>query len=160
MCKFRETIPLRSRHNKPRIFFHDHDGYQKNPLSMQISKKSSYRSGKMHLEKVAGKNVMKHLYRAPEKGWAIFVSKYIALDECCHKGKFTLLESVSKEDSFQIHHDHIKWKKNSWLFTVDLGLIFVVVFRIGFLANFHNIWNLTLKCYKNCFTDSEKCETT
>jgi hypothetical protein len=78
--------------------------------------------------------------RAPEKGWAIFVSEYIVLDACCHKG-FTFLEYVSKEDSFEIHHDHIQWKKNSWLF-------FII------------FWNWTLKCYKNCFTDSEKFETT
>jgi hypothetical protein len=49
--------------------------------------------------------------RAPEKGLAIFVSKYIVLDACCHKGKLTFLESVSKEDSFDIHHDHIQLKK-------------------------------------------------
>jgi hypothetical protein len=49
-------------------------------------------------------------------------------------------------------------EKNSWLFTVGIGLKFEVLFRIGFLANFHNI--LELKCNKNCFTDSEKCETT
>jgi hypothetical protein len=34
-----------------------YDGYQKNLLSMQISKKLSYLSDKMHLEKVTGKNV-------------------------------------------------------------------------------------------------------
>jgi hypothetical protein len=39
-----------------------HDGYQKNPLLVQISKKSSYLlSGKMHLEKGKGKNVLKNL---------------------------------------------------------------------------------------------------
>jgi hypothetical protein len=61
--KSRETIPLRSRPNTPRIFFieHGHDGYQKNPLLMQISIKSSYLSDKMHLEKVTGKNVMKNV---------------------------------------------------------------------------------------------------
>jgi hypothetical protein len=67
----------------------------------------------MHIEKCTGKNVMKNIYsnRAPEKSWAIFVSKYIFLDACCHKGKLTFLESVSKEDSFDIHNDHIQWKK-------------------------------------------------
>jgi hypothetical protein len=30
------------------------------------------------------------------------------LDACCHKGKFNFLEYVSKEDSFEIHHDHIQ----------------------------------------------------
>jgi hypothetical protein len=39
------------------------------------------------------------------------------------------LESVSKEDSFDYHHDHIQWKKN-----LGLGLKFEVVFRIGFLT--------------------------
>jgi hypothetical protein len=71
MCKSRETIPLRSRPYKPRIFFieYGHDGYQKNPLSMQISKKLSYLNDKLHLEKVTGKNVMKNILynRAPEK---------------------------------------------------------------------------------------------
>jgi hypothetical protein len=38
-----------------------HDGYQKNPFSVQISKKSSYLSDKMHLEKGKGKNVLKNL---------------------------------------------------------------------------------------------------
>jgi hypothetical protein len=38
-----------------------HDGYQKNPLLMQISKKSIYLSDKMHLEKITGKNVIKNL---------------------------------------------------------------------------------------------------
>jgi hypothetical protein len=35
-------------------------------------------------------------------------------------------------------------KKKSWLFTVGLGLKFEVVFRIGFLANFHNILELNI----------------
>jgi hypothetical protein len=39
------------------------------------------------------------------------------------------LESVSKEDSFDIHHDHIQWKKN-----LGIGLKFEVVIRIGFLT--------------------------
>jgi hypothetical protein len=45
------------------IFFieYGHEGYQKNPLSTQISKKSSTYSDKMHLEKVTGKIVMKNL---------------------------------------------------------------------------------------------------
>jgi hypothetical protein len=46
--------------------------------------------------------------RAPEKGSAIFVSKYFVLGAFCHKDKLTFLESVSKEDSFYIHHDHIQ----------------------------------------------------
>jgi hypothetical protein len=48
------------------MFFIDgYDGYQKNPLSMQILKMSSYHSDKVHIEKVTGKNVMK--IWAPEK---------------------------------------------------------------------------------------------
>jgi hypothetical protein len=34
-----------------------HDGYQKNPLSMEISKNSSYHGDKMQIEKVTGQNV-------------------------------------------------------------------------------------------------------
>jgi hypothetical protein len=69
--------------------------------------------------------------RAPEKGWAIFVSEYIVLDACCHKG-FTFLEYVSKEDSFEIHHDHIQWRKK-------------------FLAFFHNILELNIKMLQELF---------
>jgi hypothetical protein len=89
--------------------------------------------------------------RAPEKRWAIFIAKYIVLDACCHKGKLTFLESVSKEDCFDIHNDHIQWEKNSWLFTVGLGLKFEVVFRIGFLANFYNILELNIKMQQELF---------
>jgi hypothetical protein len=38
-----------------------HDGYQKNSLLMDISKKSSYYCDKMHIEKVTGQNVMQNL---------------------------------------------------------------------------------------------------
>jgi hypothetical protein len=72
MCKSRQTIPLRSRPNKPRFFFieYGHDGYQKNPLLMHISNKLSYLSDKRHLEKVTDKTVIKNIQynRAPEKG--------------------------------------------------------------------------------------------
>jgi hypothetical protein len=42
-------------------------------------------------------------------------------------------------------------EKKSWVFTVDLGLKFVVVFRIGFLANFHNILELNIKMLQELF---------
>jgi hypothetical protein len=45
------TTNFRPRPNKPRNFFfieYGHDGYQKNPLSIQIPKKSTYLSDKMH----------------------------------------------------------------------------------------------------------------
>jgi hypothetical protein len=70
------------------------------------------------------------------------VSKYIVLGAFCHKGKLTFLESVSKEDSFDIHHGHIQGQKISWF--LGLGLKFEVVFRIGSLANFHNILELNI----------------
>jgi hypothetical protein len=57
--------------NRPRIVFNEcggHDGYQKNPLSMQISKKSSYLIDKMHLEKLQAKILQKTYYGAPEGG--------------------------------------------------------------------------------------------
>jgi hypothetical protein len=38
----------------------------------------------------------------------------------------TFLESVSKEDSFDTHHDHIQWKKMLGL--LGLGITFEVVF--------------------------------
>jgi hypothetical protein len=64
---------------------------------------------------------------------------YIVLDACCHKCKLTFLESVWKEDSFDIHHDHIQFLKNLGFYsTVGLGLKFEVVFRIGLWGNFHN----------------------
>jgi hypothetical protein len=58
----------------------------------------------------------------------------------CHKDKLTFLESVSKEDSFYIHHDPIQLK--TILGLLGLGLKFEVIFGIGFLANFHNILEL------------------
>jgi hypothetical protein len=54
----------------------------------------------MNLEKVTGKNVMKKC--------AIFVSKKLVLGVFCHEGKLTFLESLTKEDSFDTHHNHIK----------------------------------------------------
>jgi hypothetical protein len=62
----------------------------------------------MHLEKVTGKNVVNTYNRAPEEGEAIFVSKYLVLGAFGNKGKLTFLVSVSKDDSFDIHHDHIQ----------------------------------------------------
>jgi hypothetical protein len=55
------TSNFSPRPDKPRIFFieYGHDGYHENSLSIQILKKSSYLSDKMHIKKVSGKNVMK-----------------------------------------------------------------------------------------------------
>jgi hypothetical protein len=63
-----ETYPenhfkLRPWSDKPRFFCfieYGHDRYQKNPLSMEISKMSSYLADKIHLEKVTGQNVVKN----------------------------------------------------------------------------------------------------
>jgi hypothetical protein len=55
MSKSRETIPLMSRPKKTGIFFHGHDGYQKNPLLMQISQMSSYITDKCTYKKVQAK---------------------------------------------------------------------------------------------------------
>jgi hypothetical protein len=45
-----------------------HDGYQKNPITMQISKKSSYLSDKMHQEKLQAKMLRKTDNKAPKEG--------------------------------------------------------------------------------------------
>jgi hypothetical protein len=68
---------------------------------MQISKKSSYLSDKMHLEKVIGQNIIKTYIRAPE-GCPIIVSKYLLWVHFVTKVSLTVLESVSKEDSFEL----------------------------------------------------------
>jgi hypothetical protein len=46
--------------------------------------------------------------RVPEEGWAISVSKCLVLVAFCHIWciLWTFLESVSKKNSFDIHHDH------------------------------------------------------
>jgi hypothetical protein len=65
----------------------------------------------------------------------------------CHKGKLTFLESVSKEDSFDIHHE-IQWKK---ILVFFMPRQFEVVFRIGCMANFYNILELNIKMQQELF---------
>jgi hypothetical protein len=56
----------------------------------------------MHLEKVTGQNVIKTCIRAPEEGCAIIVSKYLVWVHFVTEVSLTVLESVSKEDSFEL----------------------------------------------------------
>jgi hypothetical protein len=71
------------------------------------------------------------------------------LGALCHEGKLNFLESVSKEDSFDIM---TIFNEKKYLDFLGIGLKFGGVFRIGFLAHFHNISELNIK---NCFTDAE-----
>jgi hypothetical protein len=64
----------------------------------------------MHLEKVTGKNVIKKTYNRAtlKKSEPFLFQNILFLGAFCHKGNLTFLESVSKEDSFDTHHDHIQ----------------------------------------------------
>jgi hypothetical protein len=141
MCKFRENIPLRSRPNNPRIFFFEygHDGYQKNPLLMQISKKSSYHSHKIHLEKVMQKCYEKFTIGPLKKSepflfqniwfWVHFVLKVSRLFWNLYRKRILLIYIMT------IFNE----KKISWF--LGLGLKFEVVSRIGFWPIFIIFWN-------------------
>jgi hypothetical protein len=57
---------------------------------MQIPIKSTYINDKMHLKKLQAKMCWETDNTAPVKGWVNFDSKYLALGEFFHEGKFVL----------------------------------------------------------------------
>jgi hypothetical protein len=73
----------------------------------------------------------------------------------CDKGKLTFLESVSKDDSFNIHHE-IQWRKSWFLDQGNLkwfsGWVSWPIFII--------FWDWTLKCNeKRIVSLTQKCES-